>query len=656
MLRPAPTVILLAVNMERDTRRLAAVMLTDIVGYTALTQVDEALTLALLDEHASILRPLFAAHDGREVKGTGDGFLVEFPSALQAVRCAVEIQRALHERNGAVPLDRAIQVRIGIHLGDIVHRGSDIFGDGVNITARIEPLAEPGGICLSRQVYDAVWNKVDHRMACLGKRELKNLRVPIEVYEIELPWAREEPSASKSAALSRLVVLPLVSMSPDPNDAYFADGLTEELIFSLSKVRELQVIALTSAMKYRGAQKSISEIGHELGVGTVIEGSVRKAGERLRITLQLIDVAGEAHLWSEVYERALGDVFVIQKEIAQCVAKTLEVRLARGSSTELTQANPDAYAAYLKGRVFFSRRTADNLHSAVRCFERAVELEPLRAEFHAALSMAYLVFSNYAEPPYADWRARAAAGVAKALDLDPDLPQAHAARALSLLYDYTWREAEQEYRRAIALSPSYATAYHWLGLLLVTLGRLDEAEAVLKSALKLDPLSGVQHGALGQVYVFAGKAAPALEELEVAAALGEDNRVQQVHRGLAYLLQDRLDLAQAELEKARDLTEAFDPEVEFWIAYVEDRVGTGGALDKALQMAIRHREQQRVSSYALAGFYCALGRTDECLDLLDRAYAAREPELAEVAADPRFLALRSDPRFAELLRKIGLAA
>ncbi len=644
--------------MEKETRQLAAIMLTDIVGYTALTQADEALTLALLDEHTALLRTLFAEHAGREIKSTGDGFLVEFPSALQAVRCAVEIQRALHERNNAVPLERAIQVRIGLHLGDVVHRGGDILGDGVNITARIEPLAEPGGICLSRQVHDAVWNKIDLRMASLGKRELKNLKIPIEVYEMELPWSREAAAPRGRADLSRLLVLPLVSMSPDPNDAYFADGLTEELIFCLSKVQELEVIALTSAMKYRGAQKSISEIGNELGVGAIIEGSVRKAGNRLRITIQLIDVAGEAHLWSEVYERALDDVFAIQTEIARSVASALEVRLAPRSSAapaEPPHANPDAYQAYLKGRVFFSLRTAGNLHSAVSCFEQAIKLDPSRAEFYAALSMAYSVFPNYATPPWDDWHARAASNARKALGIDLGLAQAHAALANVLLCEYDWRGAEQEYRRAIELSSSYATAYHWLGLLLVTVGRLDEAETVLKTALKLDPLSAAQHGALAQVYVFSDRPELALEELEVASALGEDNRVQRVHRGLAYLLQGRLDLARADFQKAREQSASYDHEAEFWIAYTEEKAGANGALERALKTALDRRRDERLPSYTLAAFYCALGRMDEGFELLEQSYADREPELTEVAVDPRFRACHSDPRFAVFLRKIGLA-
>ncbi len=642
--------------MEKDTRQLAAIMLTDIVGYTALTQVDEALTLALLGEHAALLRPLFAEHAGREIKGTGDGFLVEFPSALDAVRCAVEIQRALHERNDAVPLDRAIQVRIGIHLGDVVHRGNDIFGDGVNITARIEPLAEPGGVCLSRQVYDAVWNKIDLRMTSLGKRDLKNVRVPIEVYEMELPWTRDKSASHQTGDRSRLVVLPLVSISQEPGDAYFADGLTEELIFALSKVKELQVIAATSAMKYRGASKAISEIGSELGVGTALEGSVRKAGNRLRITLQLIDVVGEAHLWSEVYDRALDDVFAIQTEVAQSVASALEGRLAPRPYTppeERPTADPEAYESYLKGRVLLGRRSPDHIRSAIQCFERAIERDPSRAESFAALSMAYSVLYSYAAPHYPDWHAKAATNALKALSIDPNLPEAHAARGPVLVDDLDFAGAEREYRRAIELSPSYATAYHWLGLLLLVLGRMDEAVAALKASLKLDPLAANQHGALGQAYLHAGQPELALGELGIAFALGEENLVLRLFRGRAYLLQRRLDLARTEFEKARDLTEGFEPEVEFWLAYVEEAAGKRGALENALEKTLEQAAKTHVPSYALAAFHFALGRTEAGLGMLERAYAAREPELADVATDPRLAMCHADPRFAAFLKKIG---
>ncbi len=643
--------------MENDIRQLAAIMLTDVVGYTALTQTDEALTLALLAEHAALLRPLFAEHSGREVKGTGDGFLVEFPSALQAVRCAVEIQRALYERNAAVSLDRAIQVRIGVHLGDVVHRAGDIFGDGVNITARIEPLAEPGGICLSRQVYDQVWNKIDVRMASLGKKDLKNVKVPIEVYGMLLPWMQTEAPVGRTADRSRLAVLPLVSMSPDAGDEYFADGLTEELIFTLSKVSGLQVIALTSAMKYRGAKKAVAEIGNELGVGAVLEGSVRKAGNRLRITLQLIDVVGEGHLWSEAYDRTLDDVFAVQTEVARSVASALEVQLApkpaRGAKPP-EHADPEAYAAYLKGRALLAKRTAADIEAAIGCFERAVELNPAYAEAHAALGAARAILPNYTARVPEDVQAKAKRSALAALALDGGLPEAHAALAVCLMEEWDWVGAERELRTAIESSPSYAGAHHWLGMLLLTLCRFDEAIAALQTAQALDPLSAVQRGALGQVYYCAGTLGLAIAEFDMALNLGADNLILRLYRGECYLSQGRHDLARADLEKAKELAGFPEPHVTLAMAQLREAAGEKGTVEKCLGQVLEDTERHPVAPYALALFYFALGRNDAGFALLERAYAAHDHELTEMSSDPKLASCRSDPRYGDLLRRIGL--
>ena len=644
--------------MDKDTRQLAAIMLTDVVGYTALTQTDEALTLALLDEHARLLRPLFAEHEGREVKGTGDGFLVEFPSALQAVRCAVEIQRALHERNSAVPLDRAIHLRIGIHLGDVVHRGGDIFGDGVNITSRIEPLAEPGGICLSRQVYDQVWNKTDLPMASLGKKDLKNVKVSIEVYKMLLPWMRDEAPAHPAGERPRIAVLPLMSMSPEPGDEYFADGLTEELIFTLSRVSGLEVIALTSVMKYRGAKKAVSEVGSELGVGVVLEGSVRKAGNRLRITLQLIDVTTEAHLWAETYDRTLDDVFVVQSEVAHSVASALEVQLvpkAIRPAGEPGKANPEAYASYLKGRGFMSRRSAGNIRNAIECFERAIELAPGHAAVYAALCIAYEVLPNYAPVAPADAVPKAKASALEALTLDPNLPEAHVALGGVFSREFDLKGVERELRKAIELSPSYALAHHWLGLYLSTCGRSDEAITELMTAQTLDPLSAVQHGALGNAYQSARQAELALAEYDMELALGEDNRVLRTWRGHIYREQGRLDLAQADFEKARELGGSFDPEVELSLALVREAKGDGSAIEASLNMVLEHAKREPVSPYLVALFYFALGRNDEGFELLERAYAERDRELLSIKMDSHLVSVRSDPRYANLLERLGLS-
>ena len=463
-------------------------MLTDIAGYTAMTQADERLALELLSEHALLLRDRFAGHQGREVKGTGDGFLVEFQSALDAVHCAIEIQEALHERNATVPKERALRLRIGIHLGDIVHRGDDVFGDGVNITSRVEPLAEPGGISLSRQVYDQVWNKLKLPLASLGEQELKNVKAPIEVFRVVLPWEGETVCPAPEADRLRIAVLPLVNISPDPADAYFADGMTEELIYSLSKVCCFRVIAQTSVIPYRGVKKPASLIGRELRVGTLLEGSVRKAGNRVRITLQLIDVQSEEHLWSEAYDRSLEDLLAVQSDVAQRVAEALQVRLAPREKERLdTQATGDldAYMLYLKGRHLWNARTEDGARNAIELFRAAIALDPAYALAYSGMADAYCLLDD--RP-----KAMEAAEKALALDPGPGLAEAHA--SLGLIREQFSKDiagAEEELQRAIALNPSYAMARHWYAILLTVEGRNEEALAQLRKALELDPFSPV---------------------------------------------------------------------------------------------------------------------------------------------------------------------
>jgi class 3 adenylate cyclase/TolB-like protein len=344
---------------ETEQRKLAAIMFTDIVGYVALTQQSEAHALQLLEEHNRLLRALFSRHGGEVIKPTGDGFFVEFASAVEAARCAGEIQKTLAQRNASVPAEQKLQVRIGLHVGDVVHRGDDVFGDGVNIAARICPLAEPGAICISQQVFDQVRNQIEAPLVRLGRGELKHVRVPVEIYRIVLPWEKpRRPFADRLsfrlrhqstrflafvslAALAlaglalwenardehlsdampgttapspgagpldrrRIAVLPFDNFCPDPQkNAYFVDGMTEEFTSRLSNIRGLEVIARTSAMRYKKTQKSVTDIGGELNVRTVGEGSVRKAGNRVRITAQLIDVGTEAHLWADDYEGVL---------------------------------------------------------------------------------------------------------------------------------------------------------------------------------------------------------------------------------------------------------------------------------------------------------------------------------------------------------------
>jgi len=302
-------------------------MYTDMVGYTALGQRNESLSLALVEEQRKLIRPILSRHGGREVKTMGDAFLIESPSALEAVRCAYDIQRATREFNLSLPEERRIHLRVGVHLGDVVESGGDISGDAVNLASRIEPLAEDGGVCLTRQVYDQVVSKFELPLESLGPKQLKNVSTSVEVFRMHMPWEVKATAPKTGLDPKRIAVLPFANMSPDPADEYFADGMTEEMISSLSRISGLKIIARTSVMGYRGGQKKIPEIAKELDVGTIMEGSVRKSGDKLRITAQLIDATTNEHLWVESYDRELKDVFAIQTEVASKVAEGLSMRL-----------------------------------------------------------------------------------------------------------------------------------------------------------------------------------------------------------------------------------------------------------------------------------------------------------------------------------------
>src|SRR5437870_8202839 len=336
-------------------------MFTDMVGFTSLSQKNEALGLELLQEHRRLLRPLFPKHNGREIKTIGDSFLVEFASALEALRCAFEIQQLLNELDVNRPPEKRILLRVGIHLGDVVHSEKDVQGDAVNVASRIEPLASPGGITITEQVYHQIRNKFEFPFVSLGQQSLKNVHDPVEVYRVVLPWEMQlsnEPSLEKR----RIAVMPFTNISPDPRDEYFADGMTEELISTVSKIGELRTISRTSAMRYKGTKMSLREIAGELNVGVVLEGSVRKIGNSLRINVELVDVERDEHVWSQSYNRELAEVFAIQSDIASKVADALQVHLLtreRQSIEKKATDNIEAYTLYLKGLHYRSARSEE---------------------------------------------------------------------------------------------------------------------------------------------------------------------------------------------------------------------------------------------------------------------------------------------------------
>ncbi|MFY9716931.1 MAG: adenylate/guanylate cyclase domain-containing protein [Thermoplasmata archaeon] len=421
-----------------STRRLSAIMFTDTVGYTASTNADEGRTLDLLRQQSELVRPLLAVHQGREVKSTGDGFLVEFDSALKATQCAVSIQRRIYERNAEGGL-APIQIRIGIHLGDVVQSGTDILGDAVNIAARIEPVAEPGGICVSGAVHEQVRNKIPEKLEKLPPRALKGLELSMEIYRVVLPWVVRNPSAATSGPTG-IAVLPFTNISPDPKDEYFADGLTEELIAVLSQLRELRVISRTSVMLYKASPKSASQIGAELGVVSILEGSVRKAGNRLRVTAQLIDAGSDRHLWAKTYDRELDDVFSVQAEIARQVADALEVELRPTEEARLEvrpAVRSDSYLAYLKGRTLMHQQNEVSYKAAKEQFDLAISLDPQNAAAHSGLSdLVRLVGAYYLGMSRKEADETGLRLAERAIELDPNLAEAHASTAATLWLSY----------------------------------------------------------------------------------------------------------------------------------------------------------------------------------------------------------------------------
>src|SRR5881409_3690160 len=439
-------------------------MFTDMVDYTSMSEKNEELALTLLEDHRQLLRPVFARHGGREVKTVGDGFLVEFPSALEAVRCGLEIQQLMYRRNQGVTSEKKILLRVAVHLGDVEHRDGDVYGDAVNIASRIQSLTDPGGICITQQVYDHVRKNEEFRMVALGQNRLKNVQTPTEVYRVLPASERGEPTKTDALEPRRVAALPLAIISSDQQDEYFADGLTEEIINTLSTIPGLRVIARTSVMKYKQVNKSVGEIGRELKVGSILEGSVRKAGGRLRITIQLIDVGSEAPIWAQKYDRELEDVFEIQTDIAERVAEALKVQLLRENRKLIEQKAPEdiaAYVLYLRGRYYWSKRTREDLEKAISYFGEAIQKDPNYALAHAGMADCYTLMGRHLYLPVKEAFEKARDYANRALELNDDLAEAHTAlAAVLMIYNWDWDLAEEQFKHAIQLNPNYVNAHY----------------------------------------------------------------------------------------------------------------------------------------------------------------------------------------------------
>ena len=477
-------------------RRLAAILAADMVGYSRLMEADEAGTLARLRTHRlELIDPAIAKNKGRIIKTTGDGMLVEFQSVTEAVLCAVEVQERMARRNADVDPARWIQFRIGINLGDVIVDGGDLLGDGVNVAARLEALAEPGGICVSAAVRDQVGTRLELAFTDLGEQSVKNIARPIRAFAVVLGVGASptlpSPAAAGAAAKPSIAVLPFANMSGDPEQEFFADGLTEDIIAELSRFRDLLVISRNSAFVHKGRPVRVPAVAREFGVQYVVEGSVRRAGSRVRVTVQLIDALADRHLWAERYDRELADIFAIQDEITAAITATLPGRVEAASHERANRkptASMEAYECVLAAKVLHHRSTPADNAEAQRLLERALELDRDYAHAHAwrACVLGQTWVNNWCDDRDAVWD-RVVAELDLALSLDDQDADVHRILAAVSLTRDDHDQATYHQERGLALNPNNDLILVQQGELLTWLGRPEDGIEWIRKAMRLNP-------------------------------------------------------------------------------------------------------------------------------------------------------------------------
>jgi adenylate cyclase len=542
-------------------RRLAAILAADVVGYSRLMEKDDAGTLTALKSHRKeVIDPKVAEHRGRVVKLMGDGELVEFASAVDAVECAVEVQKGLSTRNESVSEDKRIEFRIGVNLGDVIVEGDDIYGDGVNIAARLEALANPGGICISDDVMRQIRGKLHIEFADDGAHEVKNIVQPVHVWR----WWPPERAGSLPRELAAkfpplpdkpsIAVLPFDNMSGDPEQEYFADGIVEDITMALSKLSQLMVIARNSSFFYKGKSLKVQDIARELGVRYVVEGSVRKSGQRVRISSQLIDCKTGGHLWAERFDRELTDIFAVQDEVTREIVAAMAVKLSAHDQRRLGSVgtrNVDAYDHFLRGREFFWAQTKEGNARAKAFFERAKNLDPRFAPPYAFLGFAHMMdyINGWESPKHSLERAHESAK--RGVELENDYPWSRVALGNVYLWKRQHDRAIAEYETAIAQSPSFALGHMGLGWVLHYVGRSEETIELIRRGMRLDPhYPDVRLHWLAQAYYQLGRYDEAIEVLQRRLIRKPDSDISRVLLAACYGQLNRTKDAKAEWDEA----------------------------------------------------------------------------------------------------------
>ena len=672
-----------------QSRQLAAIMFTDIVGYTALMGRDEQKAFELLDKNRQIQKPIIEQHNGRWIKELGDGVMASFNTASDAVSAAIQIQQSCNS-------SKEFQLRIGIDLGEVVFENNDVFGDGVNIASRIQALAPPGGIWISEAVHHNVANKNNIETVFIKTETLKNVTDPVGIFQVKTEgiaapvpignsdnknlvnkgpyykkllfiavgliiiiitgylintYLKKNTKKPFDAAIEGIVdksiaVLPFVNMSNDKDQEYFSDGLSEELLNLLAKIPELKVIGRTSSFSFKGKNEDLRSIAQKLGVAHILEGSVRKDGNKIRVSAQLIKASDGSNLWSDTYDRNLEDIFKMQDEIAGAVVKQLKLKLLTMTANVASPMNTEAYNLLLQGNYFLDKRDKESVAKALAFYLQALAIDSLNARGWAAVATCFNIQASWG------WIDRKGLEEAKkaairAIDLDDKQAEAHRAFGQAKMNDFDWEGAEVEYQKALKLEPANPDVIRIIGILATSLGHLDKAVHLYKQSLTLDPIRPITYLHLGIDMYYVNRLDEAIVAFKKALELNPRFPRPHTFLGEVYLLQGKTEIALAEMQQETDETWK-----GYGISLAYQALGRQKEADEKLRDYIA--KFQNGNAYEIAKIYAFRGEKNKAFEWLEKAYKGRAAMFIWFKNDPVFKNLESDPRYTALLKKMNL--
>ena len=633
-----------------EDRRHAAIMFTDIVGYTALMGKDEDKAFDMLKRNHSLHQDLIEKHDGKFIKEIGDGTLASFPLASNAVRCAMDIQKESKDQN--------IPLKIGIHEGEMVFTGTDIIGDSVNIASRLQEEAQEGCINISASVYRNIKNKADIKTRFLEEKSFKNVDEPIKVYKVICENDQKEDRSevlTGKESLNSIAVLPFVNMSNDPEQEYFCDGITEEIINALCHVESLKVIARTSAFMFKGKHIDMREIGKMLEVVTLLEGSVRKAGNRIRITAQLIKVTDGSHIWSEAYNRDLEDIFAIQEEISLAIVENLRIRLLVKEKVAIEKRhteNLEAYNLYLKGIFFASRFTAEGNNEALAYFEQALKLDPNYTLPYFGL--ANMIFSGLVlgSIPTNEGYATIKTYLKKAFAIDNTIAEPHAIMGgIELFCGWNWEAAEKEFIKALQLNPNSTYSHYYYSLYLTMAKRDEEAIKEAELAVELDPLSSIFNSWHGGAYLYAHQYDKGIEILRKVVKMNPGDIIALYHLGHAYEAKSMIRKAIEEYEKVLQLSNW--PLIVSNLATSYYLIGEKEKAEKLYNSLEQRSNKEYIPPTTLYSYHLVKGDMDQAYKWLEKAITVRDYFLIWYTICPTAgHTIPDEPRFKALIKPV----